>query len=145
MALEHYSPESSHEFYRDYYNEQVGSGLQVYGGRKIMPQAGAGIGSIFSGLLRAVAPVAKNIGKNLGKRALATGARIAGDVIGGQNFKSAVGRRVRDTGKDLLSDMSWASMPDVNKRRAVVTASRKRKRTAGSARSGNKRKRNIFD
>lgn len=109
-------------------------------------QAGAGLGSIFTGLLRAVAPVAKDIGKHLGKRAIATGARIADDALSGKNVKESIGRRLKDTGGDLLNDVSRAVTLGVNKRRA---APKKRKRTSSSTAASSlakrrRRKRDIF-
>ena len=46
-----------------------------------------GFGSLFSGLLRTVAPLIKRGAVALGKRALTTGAQIAGDVVAGKNVK----------------------------------------------------------
>ena len=71
--------------YNDYYARQVGGALPYFTGARV--QRGHGFGSLFSGLLRSVAPLIKRGAVALGKRALTTGAQIAGDVVAGQNIK----------------------------------------------------------
>ena len=73
--------------YDDYYARQVGGALPYFTGARV--QRGHGFGSLFSGLLRTVAPLIKRGAVALGKRALATGAQIAGDVVAGKNVKKA--------------------------------------------------------
>ena len=57
--------------YDDYYARQVGGALPYFTGARV--QRGHGFGSLFSGLLRTVAPLIKRGAVALGKRALATG------------------------------------------------------------------------
>ena len=71
--------------YDDYYARQVGGALPYFTGARV--QRGHGFGSVSSGLLRTVAPLIKRGAVALGKRALATGAHIAGDVVAGKNVK----------------------------------------------------------
>ena len=73
--------------YDDYYARQVGGALPYCTGARV--QKGHGFGSLFSGLLRSVAPLIKRGALALGKRALTTGAQIAGDVVDGQSIKKA--------------------------------------------------------
>ena len=86
-------------------------------------------------------PLIKRGPMALGKRALNTGVRIAGDIMSGQNIKTVAKRRVTVTGKDLLSGLLATpgvrpqkvikrhrdeSVPDrdvVRKRRATSTCS----------------------
>lgn len=116
MSLEPYNPLDSIEFYRDYYKNQSGAGVQVYAGRRTMPsQGGEGIGALFSGLLRAAAPIVKTglrraapvlgrVAKNAGKHALKAGADVAGDLIAGRNFKTAARERLINSGVNILDD-----------------------------------------
>lgn len=69
-------------------------------------QRGAGLGSIFRTLFRAILPIAKTAGRVVGKRALKAGAEIASDLVSGKNFKESLTRHGRDAGADLLQDAS---------------------------------------
>ena len=86
--------------YDDYYARQVGGALPYFTGARV--QRGHGFGSLFSGLLRTVAPLIKRGAVALGKRALATGAQIAGDVVAGKNVKKAAKRRATAAGRNLM-------------------------------------------
>ena len=77
--------------YDDYYARQVGGALPYFTGARV--QRGHGFGRLFSGLLRTVASLIKRGAVALGKRAPATGAQIAGDVVAGKNVKKAAKRR----------------------------------------------------
>ena len=68
--------------YDYYYARQVGGALPYFTGARV--QRGHGFGSLFSGRLRTFAPLIKRGAVALGKRALATGAQIAGDVVAGE-------------------------------------------------------------
>ena len=89
--------------YDDYYTRQVGGALPYFTGARV--QRGHGFGSLFSGLLRSVAPLIKRGALALGKRALTTGAQIAGDVVSGQNIKKATKRRATAAGRALMSSL----------------------------------------
>jgi len=56
-------------------------------------QRGAGLGSLFRGLFRAILPVAKSGGKSVGRQALQTGTEIASDVLAGKSLKDAAEER----------------------------------------------------
>ena len=80
--------------YNDYYARQAGGALPYFAGAQYL--RGHGLGSLFSGLLRSAMPLIKRGAVALGKGALKTGVRIAGDVLSGQNIKTAAKRRVTD-------------------------------------------------
>ena len=89
--------------YDDYCTRQVGGALPYFTGAHV--QRGHGFASLFSGLLRSVAPLIKRGALALGKRALTTGAQIAGDVVAGQNIKKATQRRATAAGRSLTSSV----------------------------------------
>ena len=60
--------------YDDYYVRQVGGALPYFTGARV--QRGHGFGSLFSGLLRTVAPLIKRGAVALGKRALGLERRL---------------------------------------------------------------------
>ena len=95
--------------YDDYYAQQVGGALPYFTGSRV--QRGHGFGSLFGGLLRTVAPLIKRGALALGNRALKTGAQIAGDVLSGENIRTAAKRRTKTAGKDLLQSLLAAPGP----------------------------------
>ena len=80
--------------YNDYYARQAGGALPYFAGAQY--KRGHGLGSLFGSLLRSAMPLIKRGAVALGKGALKTGVRIAGDVLSGQNIKTAAKRRVTD-------------------------------------------------
>ena len=95
--------------YDDYYARQVGGALPYFTGARV--QRGHGFGSLFSGLLRTVAPLIRRGAVALGKRALTTGAQIAGDVVAGKNIKKAVKRRATAAGRNLMQSLLNTPLP----------------------------------
>ena len=89
--------------YDDYYERQVGGALPYFTVARV--QRGHGFGSLFSGLLRTVAPLIRRGAVSLGKRALTTGAQIAGDVVAGKNVKKAAKRRATAAGRNLMQSL----------------------------------------
>ena len=89
--------------YDDYYTRQVGGALPYFTGARV--QRGHVFGSLFSGLLRSVTPLIRRGAVSLGKRALTTGAQIAGDVVAGENTKKAAKRRATAAGRDLMESL----------------------------------------
>ena len=69
-------------------------------------QRGAGLGSIFRSLFRAILPVAKSAGRAIGKRALQAGADVATDLVAGKDFKDTLKSRGKEATGDLLGDAS---------------------------------------
>ena len=106
--------------YDDYYARQVGGALPYFTGARV--QRGHGFGSLFSGLLRTVAPLIKPRCCRFWKRALATGAQIAGDVVAGKNVKKAAKRTPPPAGKRVKRIKQTAP-------RRRVTPTKRRQRT----------------
>ena len=93
--------------YEDYYVRQVGGGLLVFVGARV--QRGHGLGSLFGGLIRSAMPLIKRGVLALGKGALKPGLGVAGDVLSGQSIKSSAKRRLKETGKYMVSKMLGSS------------------------------------
>ena len=111
--------------YDDYYARQVGGALPYFTGARV--QRGHGFESLFSGLLRTVAPLIKRGAVALGKRALATGAQIAGDVVAGKNVKKAAKRRATAAGRNLMQSLlNTPPPPGKRVKRIQLTAPRRR-------------------
>ena len=130
--------------YNDYYARQAGGTLPYVAGAQY--QRGHGLGSLFGGLLRIAMSLIKRGAVALGKGALKTGVRIAGDVLSGQNIKKAAKRRVTDAGRSMLRNLE---IPGVRPRKrikrapakiGVTTANRRRTRQTPK-----KREADIFD
>ena len=114
--------------YDDYYAQQVGGVLPYFTGSRV--QRGHGFGSLFGGLLRTVAPLIKRGALVLGNRALKTGAQIAGDVLSGENIRTAAKRRTKTAGKDLLQSLlATLSPPGKRVKRAAPLKKRIKRRT----------------
>ncbi len=87
-----------------YYNSQA---LQHGSGFVGTPyQRGTGLGSLFKGLFRTILPIAKNVGKSVGRQALRTGTEIAGDVLAGKSIKEAAQRRGKAGASKFLNKAS---------------------------------------
>ena len=80
---------------------QSGHGLGAYAGERF--QRGYGLGAIFGPLLRTILPMAKTVGKAVGKQALRTGATIASDVLAGEDVKESLKARSRQGADRLLN------------------------------------------
>ena len=78
---------------------QVGFG---YGFTGTPYQRGAGLGSIFVSLFRAIAPMAKSAAKAVGKKALNAGLEVAADTLSGQNFKESLKTHAKALGQDMV-------------------------------------------
>ena len=113
--------------YDDYYAQQVGGALPYFAGERV--QRGHGFGSLFGGLLRSVAPLIKRGALALGNRALKTGAQIAGDVLSGENIRTAAKRRTKTAGRDLLQSLlATPSPPGKRVKRAAPQRGSKQRR-----------------
>ena len=89
--------------YDFYYARQVSGALPYFTDTCV--QRGHGFGSLFSGLLRTVAPLIRRCAVALEKRALTTGAQISGDVVAGENVKKAAKRRATAAGRNLMQSI----------------------------------------
>jgi hypothetical protein len=107
--------------FENYYLNQCGNGLPVFQGTRM--QRGSGIGSIFAGLFRSVMPLLKRIAPVIGRRALLTGANIAGDVAAGQSLKEAAKSRitsgVQEGIKDFFPDPPAQSGSGIGRKRSL--------------------------
>ena len=108
--------------YDDYYAQQVGGALPYFAGARV--QRGHGFGSLLGGLLRTVAPLIKRGALALGNRALKTGAQIAGDILSGENIRTAAKRRTKTAGRDLLQSL-LATPPGKRVKRAAPSRQRR--------------------
>ena len=108
--------------YDDYYAQQVGGALPYFAGARV--QRGHGFGSLFGGHLRSVAPLIKRGALALGNRALKTGAQIAGDILSGENIRTAAKRRTKTAGRDLLQSL-LATPPGKRVKRAAPSRQRR--------------------
>ena len=72
---------------------------------------GHGFGSLPGGILITVAPLIKRGALVLGNRALKTGTQIAGDVLSGQNIRSAAKRRAKIAGNEFLHRVYSLHLP----------------------------------
>ena len=80
--------------YEDYYINQAGSGLAGFQGTRY--QRGAGLGSMFSGLLRAAAPLLKSGAKKIGKTLLREGMDMASNFLDSpRTVKNGINRRLK--------------------------------------------------
>ena len=119
--------------YDDYYARQVGGALPYFTGARV--QKGHGFGSLFSGLLRSVAPLIKRGALALGKRALTTGAQIAGDVVAGQSIKMATKRRMTAAGRALMNSLLATPPPPGKRIKRTAPPTKRIKRTASRRRT----------
>lgn len=107
--------------FENYYLNQCGNGLPVFQNTRM--QRGSGIGSIFAGLFRSVMPLLKRIAPVIGRRALLTGANIAGDVAAGQSFEEAAKSRitsgVQEGIKDFFPDPPAQSGSGIGRKRSL--------------------------
>ena len=84
------------------YHYQYGAGLPAFRGGRL--QKGHGLGGLFRGLMRTVAPTLKRSLVNAGKRALKTSIETLSDVSQGQNIKTALKRRAEQNLREVLDN-----------------------------------------
>ena len=66
-------------------------------------QKGYGLGGIFKGFMKSVAPKLKQDLAYVGKRALKTGLESLGDVAAGGDLKSSLKRRARENLHEIFN------------------------------------------
>jgi hypothetical protein len=103
MTVIPYDFQDSSKFYEEYYSRQVGDGLAVYSGRRIMD--GDGLGSFLGGMLKKAAPMLKGLAasaaKSVGKHALNT----MSEVMDGGDFRTSALRGLKNVGGDMVSNV----------------------------------------
>ena len=103
MTVVPYDFQDSNQFYEEYYSRQVGDGLAVYSGRRVMD--GDGLGSFLGGMLRKMAPtlkgIAKSAAKSVGKHAL----NVVGDVMEGNDFRTSAMKGLKNVGGEVVANV----------------------------------------
>lgn len=125
-----------------FYSKQAGHGLPGFEGSAF--QRGGGLGNFLGRLFRFIIPVAKKVGKAVGKQALASGADFIGDVAQGKNPKKAVKKRTRQ-GVGILADQLGKNMKGGSraiKRPNTIKVNKRKQKNKNSV--AVKRARNIF-
>ena len=80
-------------------SSQHGGNLPAFHGARV--QRGYGLGGLLKGLFRAAVPLFKQGAKAVGRTALKTGARVASDVLQGQDIKSSLKTRGSQAQREL--------------------------------------------
>lgn len=119
--------------YSDYYNAQLGNGINVYSGRPF--QSGHGFGGALLGLMRSATPLLKTVGKTL----LRAGVGVAKDVLAGRTLKSSV----KDRGVGALKRLANTTLSGGKKSAASKKRRLRSPQTGGS--SCKRRRGDIFD
>ena len=128
--------------YNEYSAQQVGGALPYFAGARV--QRGHGFGSLLGGLLRTVAPLIKRGALALGNRALKIGTQIAGDVLSGENIRTAAKRRTKTAGRDLLQSLLATSSPPGKRVKRTAPKKRITRRTTTNRRQLSRRKQDVF-
>lgn len=99
----HYVPRANYE---RYYHNQCGLGtdLPVYAGAPM--QRGHGLGNILKGVMKAAVPIVmpllKKGASKLANTALNTGKNVVADIVRGDNIKTSIKRRGRESLGELF-------------------------------------------
>ena len=130
MGYAIYTPSAKEEkFFEDLIKQQQAGQIGFgYGFVGTPYQRGAGLGSIFASLFRAIAPMAKSAAKAVGKKALNAGLEVAADALAGQNVKESLKTHAKALGEDVV--------------RGAQTALKRRMEGSGR---GRKRAKTVFD
>ena len=106
----------------------MGGVLPYFTGARV--QRGHRFGSLFSGLLRSVAPLIRRGAVALGKRTLTTGAQIAGDVVAGKIIKKAAKQRATAAGRHLMQSLLNTPPPPGKRMKRINRAAPRRRVTS---------------
>lgn len=114
----------SEDDWSEFYRAQAGqSGHGLPGFQGLPYQRGNGLGSLFKGLFRMILPVAKNVGKVLGKEALSTGALIAQDLVRGDStFKDSLEKNSRKGAANVLQKLHTKLQTGKGRKRKLIKA-----------------------
>ena len=107
---------------------QYGGDLPAFHGVRV--QRGYGLGRLLKGLFRAAVPLLKQGARAVGRTALKTGARVANDMLQGQNLKSSLKTRGLQARQELQNKAKKkvAKMVGGGKRRKSKSAKKTTKR-----------------
>lgn len=115
---------------------QYGRGVGIGGFRGKQFQRGHGLGSVLGSLFKAILPVAKKVGKTVGKEALRTTAHVAADALSGEDVGESFQRRGKASAAKLLSKgvrkiEGGAPPPPPSRRRRVSSKKKKGQKGRG--------------
>ncbi len=115
----------------NFFHVQSGGGFTGYHYQR----GGLGLGSLFSGLLKTVLPVAKSAGKAIAKQALSTGLNVASDVIEGRDPKQSLEQHGRQATAQLIRQgqrrLAGISTPSTKRRRPTGKVYKKSRQRGG--------------
>lgn len=138
--------DDSRDMYADYYVRQSESGISAFSGARV--QRGHGLGSLLSSLWRSALPLLRKGLSWFGKKALDTGATIAGnvarDVAEGKSFTDATKSRVLETINEYAGEGEQQTGSGGRRRRRSAKV-QKRKRSESIKQKSKKVKRDVFD
>ena len=131
-----------------YTNQAKNSALPFYAGASI--QSGHGLGHLFGSLFRTLTPILKGSivplvkkgAKSVAKEALAAGAHMAADTLGGSDPVKAMKRHSKRAAKNLVNKGTKKLANMLNEQKKNT---RKRKRGGSSVKRHIKRHKDIFD
>ena len=124
---------------RTYYHRvQFGGNLPAFRGPAL--QRGYGLGGLFKGLARTLAPTLKRGLINVGKRALKTGTEVLNDYVQGTDLKTSLKRRAKENVNDMIR--SAISNKSANTKSTLFSRSRTIKKRRGKSK---RRKLDILD
>ena len=107
------------------------SRLHYYKGGRT--QRGHGLGSLFRKLFRSFRPLLKTGGRYIAKKGLNLGYNTLNDTLAGQDFKSSLRKRFRDTRSDMRQDVN------AKLRRIMKGRGKRRKKSKKNKKGKNKR------
>ncbi len=126
-----YVPHNQRDWEAFFRQGQRGGGLTA-GFRGTKYQRGGGIGNIFSSIFRTLLPIAKTVGKTVGRQALSMGAQVASDALAGQNIGDSLNQRGREAAGELLQKgvckMTKKRAPAAKKKQQQKGHSRRKRR-----------------
>ena len=125
--------------YSDYYNAQLGNGINVYSGRSF--QSGHGFGGALLGLMRSATPLWKTVGKSLFR----AGVGVAKDMMEGETFKKSMKRQGVGALKSLASTTLSAGKKTTAPNKARAGTKRRQRSPQTNAGSCKRRRGDIFD
>lgn len=85
--------------YFDYFNNQCGSGMNIYHGAKF--QHGYGLASFLKNMWRLAMPLFKSGARTLAQEGLTTGVNFANDLMERKNARQSFENRMKEAGANL--------------------------------------------
>ena len=101
-------------------------GFPVFRGSRM--QRGYGIGSVLSGMLRAVVPFLRRGAQALGKQAFRTGLDVGRDVLSGRKLKNSARQRTLQTVRNVVEKAGRQTAKRPQQSRPKTNNSQKKKK-----------------